>query len=335
MSETRRHGLRRLHNFLAMAMPLFLPGFFSTANSADHTRWKASADVLTIPPDLEHPVISEGSPGPGKAVLQQLPSYAGTEVAHVLYLPTDWSPDKKFPVLVEYLGNTARVRDYRGIGHGLTGGKGFICVVLPFVSADGKKDEAWWWGDVAATVAYAKEAVPAICREWGGDPAKVIITGYSRGAIACNFIGLHDDEIARLWRASIPVSHYDDAHIPWGMTPEEQDRAKDRLQRLRSTPQLIAGEYTQQGYPHPDQLLKQLRSKNITNFATAKMELGLLPVTEVERTREFITGNLPQGDYTILDLPWVNHGSQVFLRDTPERRLMRHWIQQVLDGAQQ
>jgi len=335
MSKTRGHGCPRLHVFLAMAMPLFLAGPSPAADAAASALRTASADVLALPPDLEHPVILEGSPGPGKAVLQQLPSYAGTEVAHALYLPTDWSPEKKFPVLVEYLGNSARVRDYRSIGYGLTGGKGFICVVLPFVSADGKKDEAWWWGDVAATVAYAKEAVPAVCRDWGGDPVKVIIAGYSRGAIACNFIGLHDNEIARLWRASIPVSHYDDAHIPWGMTPEEQGRAKDRLRRLRGTPQLVAGEHTQQGYPHPDQLLEQLRSKSITDFATAKRELGLVPVTEVERTREFITGNFPQGDCTILDLPWVNHGSQVFLRDTPERRRMRQWIQQVLDGAKQ
>jgi len=50
------------------------------------------------------------------------------------------------------------------MGYGICGGKDFICVVLPFVSIDHKKDMDWWWGDVEATVAYAKEVVPLICR---------------------------------------------------------------------------------------------------------------------------------------------------------------------------
>jgi predicted esterase len=78
--------------------------------------------------------------------------------------------------------------------------------VLPYSSPDGKRDMDWWWGDVDATVAYAKQVVPAICRQWGGDPQQVILTGYSRGAISCNHIGLHDDGIAKLWRAINPLS---------------------------------------------------------------------------------------------------------------------------------
>ncbi|MDI9396552.1 MAG: hypothetical protein QM531_01990 [Candidatus Pacebacteria bacterium] len=293
-------------------------------------------DVLTIPADLENPVLADGKPAPGKAVLQSLPRYAGTEVTHALYLPTDWSPNKRFPVLVEYLGNTARVRDYRGIGYGLTGGKGFIWVVLPFVSSDGKKDEAWWWGDVAATVAYAKEAVPAICKQWGGNPAKVILIGSSRGAIACNYIGLHDDQIAKLWQAIIPVSHYDDGHIPWDMTPEEQHHASERLRRLGNTPQLIAGEHCsvpQLGSDKP--LLEKIKEKKLTSFIAAKGELGLKPITEVEGTRKFIASNFPQGNFTILDLPWVNHNaSKALLRDTPERKKIRQWIQEMVRDAQ-
>ena len=108
----------------------------------------------------------------GKQVLQFLPRYAGTEVAHALYLPTDWSPGKRFPVLIEYRGNNHRVKDRGGLGYGISGGKGFIWAVLPFVSLDHKQDMDWWWGDVGATVAYVKEAVPAICRQWGGDPRR-------------------------------------------------------------------------------------------------------------------------------------------------------------------
>lgn len=291
-------------------------------------------DVLTIPADLENPPITSGKPAAGKMVLQSLPAYAGTEVDHSLYLPMDWAPGKNFPAIIEYRGNSAPVRENKGIGYALSGGKGFIWVVLPFVSADGKKDEAWWWGDVSATVAYAKAAVPAICQQWGGDPGRVVLTGYSRGAIACNYIGLHDDGIAKLWRAIIAASHYDDGHIPWGMTPEEQRGAPERLRRLGTTPQFICGEYCSRPQLGSDaKLREQIQSRNLTTFTVAKEALGLAPITEVEGTRKFIEKHHPQGRYTFMDLPWVNHGSAVFLRDTSERKQVRSWLQQTLRGA--
>ena len=288
-------------------------------------------DVMTLPADLETPAITPGGPAPGKMVLQSLPTYAGTEVAHALYLPTDWKKGERFPVIIEYLGNGSRVRDRKNIGYALSGGKGFIWAVLPYVSPDGKRDMDWWWGDVDATVAYAKEVVPAICREWGGDPAQVVLTGYSRGAIACNYIGLHDDQITRLWRAMIPVSHYDDGHTAWGMTQEERGRAPERLRRLGQIPQLICGEHSAPSARGSDAvLLGRIKEKNLTTFAAAKSGLGLQPLTDLEGTRGFVTRHLPQGRITFIDLPWVNHDSKVLLRDTPSRRQIRDWLQQVL-----
>jgi hypothetical protein len=287
-------------------------------------------DVMTLPADLENPAITPGEPAPGKMVLQSLPAYAGTEVAHALYLPTDWQKEERFPVIIEYLGNGSRVRDRKNFGYALSGGKGFIWAVLPYVSSDRKRDMDWWWGDVGATVAYAKEAVPAICREWGGDPARVVLTGYSRGAIACNYIGLHDDQIARLWRAMIPVSHYDDAHTAWGMTAEERGRAPERLRRLGQIPQLICGEHSSPSARGSDAvLLERIKEKNLTSFAAAKSGLGLQPLTDLEGTRGFVTRHLPQGHITFIDLPWVNHESKVLSRDTPSRRQILDWLQQV------
>jgi len=311
---------------LILITALLLPPL--TALAADESR---HPDVLTIPADLENPVITSGEPAPGKMVLQSLPAYAGTEVTHALYLPSDWEKGKRFPVIIEYLGNNIRVRDDRGICHALSGGKGFIWAVLPFVSADGKQDMDWWWGDVKATVAYAKEAVPAICRQWGGDPARVVLVGYSRGAIACNYIGLHDDDIASLWRAVIAASHYDDGHTAWGMTPEEQGRAQERLRRLGRTPQLICGEYSSRSARGSDAgLLGIIKDKHLTTFAAAKEELRLEPLTELEGTRRFVARHHPQGHFTIINLPWVNHGPTVLHRDTPERRQVRDWLQKVL-----
>jgi hypothetical protein len=311
---------------LTLLTALFLAPLAALA--ADESR---HPDVLTIPADLENPAITSGEPAPGKMVLQALPTYTGTEVAHALFLPAEWTPGKRFPVIIEYLGNTARIRESKGIGYALSGGKGFIWAVLPFVSADGKQDMEWWWGDVKATVAYAKEAVPAICQQWGGDPAQVILVGYSRGAIACNYIGLHDDEIAKLWRAVIAASHYDDGHTAWGMTPEERVRAPERLRRLGKTPQLICGEYSSRSARGSDaKLLGFIKDQNLTTFTAAKADLGLEPLTELEGTRRFIAEHHPQGNFTLVNLPWVNHGSTVLNRATPERRQVRDWLQQIL-----
>lgn len=291
----------------------------------------ACSDVLTLPQDLQNPALSEGVAAPGRLVLQQLPRYSGTDVAHALYLPTDWTPKSRLPVIIEYHGNGRRVRDDSGFGFGISGGKGFIWAVLPFVSPDGKSDMAVWWGDVAATVAYAKEAVPAICREWGGDPERVILVGHSRGAIACNYIGLHDDEIAKLWRAMIPVSHYDDGHVAWGMAPEEQQRAPERLRRLGQIPQFICGEHSSSDRKGGEaKLLAAIREQNLTTFAAAKMKLGLVPLTELEGTRKFLATEHPAGRYTIVDLPHVNHTPTFVLRELPERRQMREWLSVVL-----
>ena len=38
----------------------------------------------------------------------------------------------------------------------------------------------------------------------GGDRENVVITGWSRGAIAVGAIGLHDDVTARLFKAFVP-----------------------------------------------------------------------------------------------------------------------------------
>lgn len=289
-----------------------------------------SPDLLTVPADLQNPIITDASPSPGKMVLQALPAYAGTEVAHALYLPTDWMPEQRFPVIIEYQGNTRRVRDGGGLGYGLSGGKGFIWAVLPYVGRDRKADTNWWWGDVAATIAYAKEAVPAICRQWGGDSSRVILVGHSRGAVACNYIGLHDEEIARLWRAMLPLSHYDDEHTAWGMTPQEQAGAPERLRRLGNIPQFVCGEYTSR-LPRGSaaNLLAAVAEKHLGTFAEAKQALGLVPLTDAEGTRPFLATNHPQARMTILDLPYVNHTAEVVLRDVPERRRMREWLQSV------
>ena len=79
----------------------------------------------------------------------------------------------------------------------------------------------------------------------GGDPERVLLVGFSRGAIGCNYLGLYDDEIAELWKAMIPYSHYDGVRL-WGYPKSDMASARTRLKRLRDTPQLICHEIVAQ-----------------------------------------------------------------------------------------
>jgi hypothetical protein len=201
------------------------------------------------------PMLVGEPPAAGRRVAVTPPEYSGTEVHHSLWLPPDWDPQwrqhqKDWPVIVEYTGNlspahgsTGRVQD-AGLGYGLSGGR-FIWVVLPSVAADGMHNEVTWWGDIEATVEYAKRNVPRICAEFGGDPRKVLVCGFSRGAIGVNFIGLHDDDIAKLWCGFVTHDHYDGvkewAGTSWGSPLQEyRAAAARRLSRVGGRPVLVS-----------------------------------------------------------------------------------------------
>ena len=128
------------------------------------------------------------------------------------------------------------------LGYGISLGR-YIVLDLPYVSANRKYNEGIWWGDIGATVAYAKRAVPAVLAEYGGNSSQVLLSGFSRGAIAVSFIGLYDDEIAKLWTAFFPHVHMDGmiewVGQYWG-SPFEWYRqaAISRLSRLKGRPLL-------------------------------------------------------------------------------------------------
>jgi hypothetical protein len=288
-------------------------------------------DITVVEPFFQRPDIAEGPPAAGKLVRHQLAEYQDTDVHHLLYLPENWDPREKYPVLIEYNGNGAYVDQSKGFGYGISGGRDYIWAVLPFVNKDRRTEADWWWGKKEYTVEYAKKAVPMICRAWGGDPDRVVLVGCSRGAIACNYIGLHDDEIAQLWRAMVPNSHYDAIREwNWGMSDEDKYRAVERVKRLGETPQFICGEYHLRENHTDANDLKAVRDGRYTDMAVAVRELDLVPQSERELIREFITRHYPQGNITFVDLPFVNHTSAWVFMDIPEREMVRSWLREVL-----
>jgi hypothetical protein len=205
--------------------------------------------------DLVLPPMTSGEPQPGKRATVIAPEYGGTKVRHLIALPDDWTPDwkargKSWPVIAEYTGNyfptsgsTGEVEG-AGLGYGVSRGKA-IWVVLPYVAKDHQKNEITWWGDIDATVGYAKTNIPRICAEFGGDPKKVVLCGFSRGAIGVSFLGLHDDDVAKLWCGLWAHDHFDGmlewkGHA-WGSPlARYREEASVRVRRLQGRPLLVS-----------------------------------------------------------------------------------------------
>jgi hypothetical protein len=265
-----------------------------------------SPDLSTVAPDLHPPAVTPGDPAPGRRVRQTTPGWEGTDVHHVLYLPSRWKAGEKYPVLVEYAGNGGYKNAFGDVsegtvegshlGYGISGGEGFLWICMPYVRSDGalKQNAVTWWGDVEETKRYCLKTVAFVCEKYGGDPKKVVLAGFSRGSIGCNYLGLHDDEIAPLWRAFIAYSHYDGQLTHWGYVGADRASALDRLKRLNGRPQFIC------------------------------MENSVDPI------RTYLEGTGIKGDFTFRTIPFRNHSDQWVLRDIPERNALRDWLSRVL-----
>jgi hypothetical protein len=324
------------------------------AANVPETRLDGPYDVTTIPEDLTPPTALSDTPGPGKVFMDQIanpkffpsgrPASPNVLQGHAVYLPTNWEPGRKYPVIFEYLGNTVGVQSLKGIGYGLSGGRDFIWVILPIVSAypSTQPDVTVNWGNdvaLASTVEYAKQAVREVCDEWGGDPANCVLVGNSRGGIACNLIGLYDDEIASLWKAMVPSAHYFSDGVDFTGTKvalggvDYRAVAAQSIGRLGTIAQLIVAEYNTDilsGKPDAE-LIPKITATGYTTLGEAITAFKLKPVydSSLTKTRAFVESHKPPTSIVVFyPLAWVNHGSLYALRHTPERAFIRTWLRQ-------
>lgn len=259
-------------------------------------------DIRTLAPDLDPPPMTEESPAAGRRVRRTTPGWEDTGVYHALYLPVDWKPGARFPVLVEFQGNGGYSNDNGDhcdgmiescrLGFGIFGGAGYLWICMPFVDVidSWKENCPLWWGDPDETAAYCLATVREVCREYGGDEHAVVLCGFSRGSIACNYIGLRNETIAPLWRAFICHSHYDGVRTRWPYADADRDSALARLQRLRGRPQFISHEIS------------------------------------ADETRRYLAATGVTGDFTIVDFPYRNHTDLWALCDSGLRREVRAWL---------
>jgi hypothetical protein len=266
-------------------------------------------------PDVLLPPLSSLPPAAGRRVVVHLPHPEANACYHTLSLPTDWQPGRRYPVLAEWAGNgpyrdangdtnSGRVEDAT-LAQGLAGTDGMIVLGLPFLDDAGHHNVTQWWGtpptyDHTPSVAYAKLALRDVCERFGGDPEQVILVGFSRGSIACNALGLADDEISSLWKGAICFSHYDGLRT-WPFPQSAADAARDRLGRLHGRSQLILAE-------------------SIANKPADAPHPALVA------TRRFLDEAGANGAFTFIETGFVNHDDDWALRPSPARQETRRWL---------
>ena len=263
-----------------------------------------------MPADLVVPPLAEGPVAAGKRVRVG----AEGEVYHVLYLPTDWESGRRWPVLVEFAGNgnyrnkfgdesLGRPEDSR-LGYGLSAGKGYLWVCLPYLSEDGKRNVITWWGDapryaVTPTVENCVRTVEAVCRDFSGDASRVVLCGFSRGAIATHFIGLQNDRISALWCGFFAYSHFDGPRR-WPYPGSDESSAAARFARVKRRPNFVCGEGG-----------------------------------NAEETREWLEsryGESALASFTFRSTGFRNHNDAWILHPSPARDEARKWLADVARG---
>ncbi len=175
-----------------------------------------------------------------------------------------------------------------------------IWAALPFLNEEGNDIAITWWGSKPdhkpdTTVALVKRVVAMLRADYGGDSERVFLAGFSRGALACNAIGLADDEIAGLWRGMIPYSHYDGVREGWPYQNAKLPFALERLKRLGKTPQFICHEGA------PDR---------------------------ISGTRTYLESTGDEGNFTFLGTGFRNHNDAWVLRPSKARDQLRAWFRE-------
>ncbi len=285
---------------VCMSSALVWTAMFLWATAQVQAQSKEPQNLNDLPSVLQVPDCEVGSPQAGKRVWQSVDSYKDWQLQIAIYLPTDWQAGSQYPVIFEYPGNggfknqlgdtsTGEVDGCR-LGYGLTGGRGAIWVSLPFVDTTTRSHARLWWGDADETVRFCKAAVKQVCDQWGGDRDRLLLAGFSRGAIACSYIGLRDPEIASYWRAIFAHSHYDGVRR-WSYVDSDSESATKRIAHFGKRAQWISHEQS------------------------------------IEATQAFMNRvNLSGENITYQAIPYPNHSPDWLLKDIPVRQAACDWF---------
>lgn len=143
-----------------------------------------------------------------------------TKAQMTIFLPTNYEPGRKFPLLIFLNGGDGGMGTELGVARSLCQGKDFVCVSMPLFKASdpnrpggyvmNAEDGRYMWPFFKAMLTRLDEVVPNL------DPAHRVLGGFSNGAHAtAALLDASDGEIARRFDAFLFVEgggrlqHYD------------------------------------------------------------------------------------------------------------------------------
>jgi len=166
----------------------------------------ANTEILTVPE------VEEGVSFPGKRVRVYLPEYP--EAYYVLLLPYNYTDRIKLPVIFESPGNPCLkgsdgLPDTSCLGYGICHGIDYIWVCVPFVTNTGSILRSYWGKDPLSTVSFWLAVLDDLNSKFRIANDKIVLAGFSRGAVSTSYIGNYNDEISSKWCAYFAHSHFD------------------------------------------------------------------------------------------------------------------------------
>lgn len=172
----------------------------------------------TLGSDLTLPTLQDVEPAAGIRVRRRLDGYSSS-IYYSLFLPSDWvETGGKWRCVFDLAGN--QFAPYSGLpsdapfGYGLCGAQ-YVCVNVPFLNSLGTAMNTTWWSngdwtaDPTPTVTYWLAVIQDLIDNFNVNKNHIVLTGFSRGAVACHAVGCFTDNIAAKWKAFVPHAHMD------------------------------------------------------------------------------------------------------------------------------